>query len=50
VDRVTAIAQELGDGALPLEADVRDPEALQAAAARIHARLGRVGCLVNSAG
>ena len=50
LERVQAIAQELGEGALPLEADVRDPETIQAAAAQVHARLGRVNCLVNSAG
>ena len=49
-DRVQAIAQELGERALPLEADVRDPDALGAAAAQVRTRLGRVDCVVNSAG
>ena len=49
-DRVHALAEELGDAALPLEADVRDLEALQAAATEIRERFGRVDCLVNNAG
>jgi NADP-dependent 3-hydroxy acid dehydrogenase YdfG len=47
---VQALAEELGEAALPLEADVRDLDALRAAAARIRARFGRVDCLVNNAG
>ena len=49
-DRVQEIADELGENALPLEADVRDLEGLRAAAAQIRERLGRVDCLVNNAG
>jgi NADP-dependent 3-hydroxy acid dehydrogenase YdfG len=49
-ERVQARAEELGEAALPLEADVRDLDALRAAAARIRARFGRVDCLVNNAG
>ena len=49
-DRVEALAKELGPSALPLEADVRDLDALRAAADRIRDRLGRVDCLVNNAG
>src|SRR5690242_18283796 len=49
-ERVQALADELGEAALPLEADVRDLDALSAAAEQIRARLGRVDCLVNNAG
>jgi NADP-dependent 3-hydroxy acid dehydrogenase YdfG len=49
-ERVRAIADELGESALPLEADVRDLDALRAAAEQIRARFGRVDCLVNNAG
>jgi NADP-dependent 3-hydroxy acid dehydrogenase YdfG len=49
-ERVQALAGELGEGALPLEADVRDLDALRAAAEQIRARFGRVDSLVNNAG
>lgn len=49
-DRVHALAEELGEAALPLEADVRDLDALRAAAAEIRGRFGRVDCLLNNAG
>jgi NADP-dependent 3-hydroxy acid dehydrogenase YdfG len=49
-DRVQALADELGEAALPLEADVRNLDALRAAAAQIRDRFGRVDCLVNNAG
>jgi NADP-dependent 3-hydroxy acid dehydrogenase YdfG len=49
-DRVQALADELGEAALPLEADVRELDALRAAADEIHGRFGRVDCLVNNAG
>jgi NADP-dependent 3-hydroxy acid dehydrogenase YdfG len=49
-ERVQALAEELGEAALPLEADVRDLDALGAAAEQIHARFGRVDSLVNNAG
>ncbi|MFK4071557.1 SDR family oxidoreductase [Streptomyces sp. NPDC029674] len=39
-----------GGTALALPADVTDPASLTAAAARIHARLGRVDLVVNNAG
>jgi NADP-dependent 3-hydroxy acid dehydrogenase YdfG len=50
VDRVRDLADDLGGAALALECDVRDPQALDTAAQRVRARLGRVDCLVNSAG
>jgi len=49
-DRVQEIADELGETALPLQADVRDLEGLQAAAGQIREKFGRVDCLVNNAG
>src|SRR5437868_1754483 len=49
-DRVQALADDLGNSALPLAADVRDLDALRGAAEQIRDRLGRVDCLVNNAG
>jgi NADP-dependent 3-hydroxy acid dehydrogenase YdfG len=49
-ERVQALADELGESALPIEADVRDLDALRAAAGQIRDRFGRVDCLVNNAG
>src|SRR3989442_7432710 len=49
-ERVQALAEELGEAALRLEADVRDLEELRAAAEQIRARFGRVDSLVNNAG
>lgn len=50
VERLERLAAELGESALPVEVDVRDLEALFAAADIIRERLGRVDCLVNNAG
>jgi NADP-dependent 3-hydroxy acid dehydrogenase YdfG len=49
-ERVQSLAEQLGEAALPLEADVRDLDALRAAGEQIRARFGRVDCLVNNAG
>ena len=49
-DRVQALADELGQAALPLQADVSDLDALREAARHVKARFGRVDCLVNNAG
>src|SRR2546426_11889537 len=54
-ERVQALAEELGEAALPLEADVRDLDALRAAAEQIRARSGGatpssttpVGCSIH---
>ncbi|SDT35060.1 NADP-dependent 3-hydroxy acid dehydrogenase YdfG [Friedmanniella luteola] len=50
LDRITALAAELGDGALAIEADVTDRDALVAAVARVQAELGGTDVLVNNAG
>jgi NADP-dependent 3-hydroxy acid dehydrogenase YdfG len=49
-DRVEALADELGDGALAIEADVTDRESIVAAAERVRAELGGADVLVNNAG
>jgi NADP-dependent 3-hydroxy acid dehydrogenase YdfG len=50
VDRITALATELGAGALAIEADVTDRDALTAAASRVRSELGDAAVLVNNAG
>lgn len=50
VDRITALANELGDGAVAIEADVTDRDALVAAADRVQQELGGADVLVNNAG
>ena len=50
VDRLTALATELGDGAVAIEADVTDRDALVAAAGRVQTELGGADVLVNNAG
>src|SRR4051794_925649 len=50
VDRITALAAELGDGAVAIEADVTDRDALLAAADRVLRELGGADVLVNNAG
>jgi NADP-dependent 3-hydroxy acid dehydrogenase YdfG len=50
VDRVEALAEELGDGALAIEADVTDRDSIVAAAERVHSELGGADILVNNAG
>jgi NADP-dependent 3-hydroxy acid dehydrogenase YdfG len=49
-DRIQAMADELGAGALAIEADVTDRDSLVAAARRVHGELGRVDVLINNAG
>lgn len=49
-DRIEAIAEELGEGAIAVAADVTDRDALLAAAAQVREQLGRVDTLVNNAG
>ena len=50
VDRITALADELGNGALAIEADVTDRDSLVAAAQRVQDELGGADVLVNNAG
>jgi NADP-dependent 3-hydroxy acid dehydrogenase YdfG len=49
-DRLQALADELGDRALAIEADVTDRDALVAAARRVQEELGGADILVNNAG
>jgi NADP-dependent 3-hydroxy acid dehydrogenase YdfG len=49
-DRIDALAGELGDGAIAIEADVTDRDSLVAAAERVQAELGGADVLVNNAG
>ena len=49
-DRIDALAAELGEGALAVQADVTDRDALVAAAGRVQAELGGADVLVNNAG
>ncbi len=48
--RIEALAGELGDGALAIEADVTDRDSLVAAAERVQGELGGADILVNNAG
>ena len=50
VERVQALAQQLGDGAIAIEADVTDRDSLVAAAQRVQDELGGADVLVNNAG
>jgi NADP-dependent 3-hydroxy acid dehydrogenase YdfG len=47
---IEALADELGDGALAIEADVTDRDSLLAAAQRVEDELGGADILVNNAG
>jgi NADP-dependent 3-hydroxy acid dehydrogenase YdfG len=49
-DRIRALASELGDQALAIEADVTDRDSLVAAAAAVKETLGRTEILINNAG
>ena len=49
-DRLHALAAELGNGAIAIEADVTDRDSLLAAADRIQTELGGADVLVNNAG
>lgn len=50
LDRVTAIADELGNRAIAIEADVTDRTSIVAAGQRVRQELGRADVLVNNAG
>ena len=49
-DRIQALADELGNGAIAVEADVTDRDSLLAAARRVQDELGGADVLVNNAG
>jgi NADP-dependent 3-hydroxy acid dehydrogenase YdfG len=49
-DRIQALADELGNGAIAIEADVTDRESIVAAAERVQQELGGADILVNNAG
>jgi NADP-dependent 3-hydroxy acid dehydrogenase YdfG len=49
-DRIQALADELGDGAIAVEADVTDRDSLVAAATRVEDELAGADVLVNNAG
>jgi NADP-dependent 3-hydroxy acid dehydrogenase YdfG len=49
-DRIQAIADELGGGAIAIEADVTDRDSIVAAAERVQRELGGADILVNNAG
>jgi NADP-dependent 3-hydroxy acid dehydrogenase YdfG len=50
LDRIQALAAELGEGALAIQADVTDREALVAAAQQVENELGSADVLINNAG
>lgn len=50
LDRIAALADELGDGSIAVAADVTDRGSLAAAAARVQDELGGADVLVNNAG
>ena len=49
-DRIQALADDLGDGAIAVEADVTDRDSIVAAAERVQQELGGADILVNNAG
>ncbi|MGA2471178.1 MAG: SDR family oxidoreductase [Solirubrobacteraceae bacterium] len=49
-DRIHALAAELGDGVIAIEADVTDRDSVVAAAERVNSELGGADILVNNAG
>ena len=50
LDRIEALADEIGDGAVAIQADVTDRDSLAAAAQRVEAELGGADILINNAG
>jgi NADP-dependent 3-hydroxy acid dehydrogenase YdfG len=49
-DRIKALADELGNGSIAIQADVTDRDSVVKAAERVKAELGRTDVLVNNAG
>jgi NADP-dependent 3-hydroxy acid dehydrogenase YdfG len=50
LDRISALADELGNGSIAIEADVTDRDSIVAAAERVRHELGGADVLVNNAG
>jgi NADP-dependent 3-hydroxy acid dehydrogenase YdfG len=50
LDRISAIAKEIGNGAIAIQADVTDRRSIVAAADRVSRELGGANVLVNNAG
>jgi len=50
LDRITALAGELGNGSIAIQADVTDRDSVAAAAGRVRQVLGSADVLVNNAG
>jgi NADP-dependent 3-hydroxy acid dehydrogenase YdfG len=49
-DRITTLADELGNGSVAIEADVTDRDTIVAAADRVRRELGTANALINNAG
>ena len=50
LDRITALAEDLGSGSIAIQADVTDRDSIVAAAERVWQELGGADVLVNNAG
>jgi NADP-dependent 3-hydroxy acid dehydrogenase YdfG len=50
LDRITALADDLGNGSIAVQADVTDRDSIVAAAERVRQELGGTDVLVNNAG
>ena len=50
IDRISALAAELGNGSVAIEADVTDRDSIVAASERVRRELGAADALVNNAG
>jgi NADP-dependent 3-hydroxy acid dehydrogenase YdfG len=50
LDRITAVADDLGNGSIAIQADVTDRDSIVAAAERVRQELGGADVLVNNAG
>jgi NADP-dependent 3-hydroxy acid dehydrogenase YdfG len=50
LDRITALADDLGNGSIAIQADVTDRDSIVAAADRVRQELGGADVLVNNAG
>jgi NADP-dependent 3-hydroxy acid dehydrogenase YdfG len=50
LDRIEALAEELGEGAIAIQADVTDRDSIASAAQRVKDELGGTDILVNNAG